>query len=81
MLGVEVGDGGEGGIRTREAGCPAYALSRRAHSSTLAPLRIVEAMDEEDPVSALKYEGMGILVSTGESRVCGNVRFGTRMLD
>ena len=36
---VRVMSGGEGGIRTREAGHPAYALSRRAYSSTLAPLR------------------------------------------
>ena len=38
--------GGEGGIRTRETSHPAYALSRRAYSSTLAPLR---GRKEADP--------------------------------
>ena len=31
--------GGEGGIRTHEAGLPAYPLSRRALSTTQTPLR------------------------------------------
>ncbi len=59
--------GGEGGIRTREAGCPAYALSRRAHSSTLAPLQILED-------TTMPREGIG-------HKVCRDLEFSVNRKD